>query len=169
MNTDNLCIKLKNLIKIAKNYNFEPSGLFSLWGDSEGWTDGFLANLKSTDKDIMQAKAIIYRQKNQNFRCVNEANEGPKIKPILSRIDNDQYEPVMDIEWDILTNSLILISETSKELVNPVYVKYFATVYKNMIVTDIFICKNINMSPVEIKIDNDRVGLIMPIRHDFSL
>lgn len=157
-------IKLENAIKLAKNYLFESSGLFALMADCDGWTDGFIANLKPIDVDLMKAKAKIYSAKNPSFRYTIEPDKTPKIQPILSSVDNNDYEPVIDIEWDLLTNSIILKSENSQEKINPKYLKYFTVTYKAMMSPDMFICKNLKMSPIELKIGGDRVGLIMPMR-----
>lgn len=160
---NNLTVKIKHALKISKNYTFESFGLFALLADSEGWTDGIIVNLKPVDVDIMKSKAKAYSEKlmNNSFRYTIDPGQTPKIQPILSMVDNNQYEPVTDIEWDLLTNSIVLISENNRELVNPMYVKYFATTYK--MAPDLYICKNIKKSPIEVRINGDRVGLIMPI------
>ena len=143
-----------NIVSIAKPYKSDSYIEFS---DSEGWSDGVMAELNPNIE--VKSKAMVLNSKGKMLRFVVEGNK-PKVKHL---IPTSEPKWVTDIEWDIKTNNLILTSDKLKVAVNPMFVKFFVKRYGNSIYFGLGI-DNVAIRVYDKRGDTELRGIIMPIK-----
>ena len=163
---DILTQKLDNLIKIAPNYKLDS---FIVLKDRDGWTDGVLADLTNINFETVKAQATIKHAKlkpGAYMRYVIDKEQAPEVKRILDQITDEKV--VTDIEFDLLTNTVNLLADGLKVKVNPSYIKYFATAYKQLWGSVQFKVSG-ELVPISVYIGDALTGFIMPIRQSWPM
>jgi len=149
-------IKFENMIKISPNYKLTS---FILLDDVKGWSDGYMADLTNINLDVMKLKALTKKDKLDKYFI--EKGHRPKIELIIKQIKNLKGEPITDIKWRLLDNTVLLKSKKHKAKCNPSFIKYFVNAYKPLGTISLSLYGK--LKPIEVKIGEERVGLIMPI------
>lgn len=142
--------KLENLMILAKPYAMPDR--FFLLEDSDGWTDGYIADLTNLNTATMQARAVI--------KGIIQ-DQKPKIKPLIP----DGSHVVENIALDLSDNMAILYNRTVAVKVNPCYLKFFDNAYKKMGgIKELIVTAPDKSVKVMTADENELVGLIMPVR-----
>lgn len=149
--------KLDNLMTITKPYTLGDS--FVLLKDSDGWTDGYLADLTATNTESMKIKANCKAM----ARLVLDRDKAPAIKPLIP----DGSHAVENIALDLSDGNAILYNRTVAAKVNPRYLKYFHAAYKPGGISGLVLTapdKPIKVMASVSSLTAELVGLIMPIK-----
>lgn len=163
-----MLFKLENLMKVTKNYRLGDA--FLLAKDCPGWSDGFIADITGFGTEIMKAKAVLRGKKITRLKL--NAEDGVEVMRVKPSGDKDE---VINVEYNLNNNSAILIGTHHRAAVNPVYLKYFHTMYKELggikkivLTGDDFdseyMAPGFTLKAVEVYVGDSLTGFVMPIR-----
>ena len=155
MNKD-LYIKLENAKKILPKYKITDS--FFLLADSEGWSDGYIADCIGLHNKEIEAEIALKNIKKPLLRYTTDKEQCPHIKSLIV----DGGLEVDNMEWDLTDNKIVLFTPTTKAKIDPRLLNYFTTNYD---ITKIVVVED--RKPVKLYTMQDGndifIGLLMPI------
>ncbi|MBI5357039.1 hypothetical protein HZB78_05545 [Candidatus Collierbacteria bacterium] len=144
--------KLENLMTLTKPYALRDS--FMLLKDADGWTDGYIADLTGMNTEAMKAKAG--KMTSRDIRTIDKT---PEIKPLIP----DGSHAVENVALDLSDNMAILYNRTVSVKVNPSYLKYFYSAYKQIGgISDLILTAP--DKPVKVMAMGELVGMVMPVK-----
>lgn len=151
-NLDNLF----ELVAPSDNVIKKDMRLFRL-ADSEGWTDGYIADLTNWYMPNIEVKA--------KMRKVEFQENKPKVQPLLDQNSDGNHE-VDSIEFDLSSKTAVLKNASIRANVNPKFLAYFQKAYKEWGGIDKLVLTG-QHKQVKVYAKEKLVGLIMPIRANY--
>lgn len=147
--------QLMEVFKPTTNILNKDSRFFEL-DDSEGWSDGYIADLTPTNVELMKATAIT--------RKAEMTSQKPKIKQLINTTNEHEVEKV---EFDLKSKTAILENSKLKANVNPKFIGYFVKAYDKL--GSITLRLTSDKTPINVYLSNrgskdELIGLIMPVR-----
>src|SRR5207245_105035 len=91
---------------------------FMLLNDSDGWTNGYMADLTNIYLNTIQSKAQLKSKSLQLFQFNTDKKTCPEILKVLTKESKD-YKKVIDIELNLKNRFLKLITLDSFVYINP--------------------------------------------------